>query len=73
MFVVDADSLRVLKSRKPQQNPGTVERESAWDDDFLRRTLIQRAPPLTWRATWLWDGGADDSRSRWAAMVDWLR
>lgn len=24
-------------------------RQPAWDDDLLRRALIERAPPLTWR------------------------
>jgi hypothetical protein len=27
---------------------GSVEQQSAWDDDPLRRSLIERAPPLTW-------------------------
>jgi hypothetical protein len=26
-----------------------VPNQSAWDDDPLRRSLIERAPPLTWR------------------------
>jgi hypothetical protein len=30
-----------------------VMNQSAWDDDRLRRWLIERAPPLTWRGIWL--------------------
>jgi hypothetical protein len=26
-----------------------VGQQSAWDDDPLRRSLIERAPPLTWK------------------------
>lgn len=28
---------------------GFMEQYPAWDDDPLRRSLIERAPPLTWR------------------------
>jgi hypothetical protein len=29
-------------------------RQSAWSEDFWRRTLIERAPPLSWWAISLW-------------------
>jgi hypothetical protein len=28
---------------------GSVTRQPEWDDDPLRRSLIERAPPLTWK------------------------